>query len=312
MPLVSIIVPVFNAARTINCCINSCIEQTYKNIEIIVVDDASTDETRDIVNTFLFKYSNIKYYLNSKSGVTAARNEGIKHACGEYLFFLDADDILPENSIKNLYDCLVEHKACAATGTIVHEDENGEVLSYMSYDEVTELDGVQWLQSIRKTWHGHIWAILFHKSLFTPLPHCPINLRIGEDLLQIAQLATKCDRVAITDDVVYRYVKHDNSVVNSRVFSEGEVFANENIFAEEILRLSQTVTSTVRTEYRLLALYAILNLPNSEARNMLINKFKIRFLCFLVFDYQIIHELLSISIKLYIGIVFSLFKHKNH
>lgn len=311
MPLVTIIVPAYNAGLTIYDCIISCISQTYSNIEIIIVDDSSTDNTADIVYECALKFKNIKYIKNSKSGVTDARNLGLDCALGEYIFFLDADDMLPKNSIQDLYDCLVNKQAKAATGTVIHEDENGAVITHICYDSLSEITGFLWLQEIRKRWCGHIWGILFHRSLFNQKAHCPSNLRIGEDLLQLAQIATKCDKIAITNAIVYRYIKHRGSVINSRVFNQNNAIIDEDIFAEEILRLAETCEVSVRTEYRLLAIYAILNIPDLKVRGELINKYKTRFLKFLVFDYGIISELISISFKLYLGVVFSLLNIKS-
>lgn len=97
MPMISVIIPTFNYAEFISDAIDSVLAQTFKDFEIIVVDDGSTDNTKDILN----KYSdNIKYYYQDNKGPASARNLGIKNASGSYICFLDSDDIFMPNKLK--------------------------------------------------------------------------------------------------------------------------------------------------------------------------------------------------------------------
>lgn len=94
-PIVSVVIPVRNGEKYINDCINSVLEQDYKNIEIIVVDDGSTDNTPKLVQS----YDRVAYYRQNQSGATAARNLGLRVATGEFVKFLDADDLLANGCI---------------------------------------------------------------------------------------------------------------------------------------------------------------------------------------------------------------------
>ena len=110
--LVSIIVPIYNKEKFIDKCLKSIVFQTYKNTEIILIDDGSNDKSADICYKYASKYKNIKYYYINNSGVSNARNVGIKKSKGEYIVFIDADDYINENYIKSLmvdnYDLVVE------------------------------------------------------------------------------------------------------------------------------------------------------------------------------------------------------------
>ena len=109
MAKVSIIIPTYNYAEYIQKAIDSVLAQTYKNYEIIVVDDGSTDNTRKIIEN---KYKNkVRYYYQENKGAPAARNEGIKKSEGEYLSFLDADDYLTESSIEDRLTVLEQNKS---------------------------------------------------------------------------------------------------------------------------------------------------------------------------------------------------------
>jgi glycosyltransferase involved in cell wall biosynthesis len=95
---VSIIIPVFNSEKTIENTINSCLKQTYSNIEILVIDDGSTDKSAKIIKSL--NNDKIKYFYFENSGRSEARNRGLKYATGEYIQFLDSDDSLEENKIE--------------------------------------------------------------------------------------------------------------------------------------------------------------------------------------------------------------------
>ena len=100
--LVSIIVPIYNSEHYLYECINSVIEQEYNNWELILVDDSSTDSSYHICEDYCSKKSNIRLLKNKSKGVSAARNLGIRNATGDYLVFLDSDDMLSKHALQLL------------------------------------------------------------------------------------------------------------------------------------------------------------------------------------------------------------------
>ena len=102
MEKISIIVPVFNSEKTIERCLTSLINQSYFDIEIIVVDDGSTDRTARLIEKIAEKTSLVKYFYQENSGVSAARNLGISKSNGEYIMFVDSDDCLERNACELL------------------------------------------------------------------------------------------------------------------------------------------------------------------------------------------------------------------
>lgn len=100
--LVSIIIPVYNAHEFLDKCINSVINQTYKNIELIMINDGSTDNSLEIINSYSKKYKFIHIFDQKNSGAGAARNKGIQHATGDYLLFLDSDDYIDNDYVETL------------------------------------------------------------------------------------------------------------------------------------------------------------------------------------------------------------------
>ena len=125
-PLVSIIVPTYNRANTIINCLNSVINQTYLNIQIIVVDDGSKDNTEDVIQAYIVNNSlsgKLIYYKQENRGAPAARNLGLERADGDLIVFFDSDDImLPTRLQKQVYLIEVEHTDCCACGFLDTKD----------------------------------------------------------------------------------------------------------------------------------------------------------------------------------------------
>lgn len=106
----SIVIPVFNAEKTISRCIKSIVNQKRDDIEVIIIDDGSTDNTAKICNSFVLSYKNIKYIYKKNEGVSIARNTGILYTDGEYTLFVDSDDYVSENLFACLDSLLAEFK----------------------------------------------------------------------------------------------------------------------------------------------------------------------------------------------------------
>jgi glycosyltransferase involved in cell wall biosynthesis len=103
IPKITLIIPCYNVEKYISRCIECVINQTYSNIEIILIDDGSTDNTNKLIVKLIENLNNVKYIRNKNRGVSNARNTGLKNATGEYIMFLDSDDYISNNMIKNMY-----------------------------------------------------------------------------------------------------------------------------------------------------------------------------------------------------------------
>ena len=110
MSLVSIILPVYNSEKYISTCIESLLKQTYQNIEIIIVNDGSTDNTAKICENYKIKDSRIKFINKINGGICSARNEGLKYITGKYLMFCDHDDIYLDNTVEIMVNAIKSMK----------------------------------------------------------------------------------------------------------------------------------------------------------------------------------------------------------
>ncbi|WP_297981997.1 glycosyltransferase [uncultured Methanobrevibacter sp.] len=121
---ISVIIPVFNVEKYLSRCLDSVINQTMEDIEIICINDGSTDNSLDILEHYSTSDSRIKIYSQENKGAGNARNNAIKHVSGEYLFFLDADDFLKPTSLKELYDVAIEKSVDFVVYRLINYDEN--------------------------------------------------------------------------------------------------------------------------------------------------------------------------------------------
>ena len=108
---ISIIIPIYNTEKYLERCIDSVIQQTYRNIEVILVNDGSTDKSSRICNEYVHRDRRIILIEQKNQGAAAARNTGLKHATGDYIGWVDSDDYIEEDMFKSMLDCIHEINA---------------------------------------------------------------------------------------------------------------------------------------------------------------------------------------------------------
>ena len=124
-PKVSIIIPVYNVEKYLKKCLDSVVNQTLKDIEIIVVNDGSPDNSQKIIDEYAKKYSQIASYTKENGGLSDARNYGIKKSKGKYLAFIDSDDFIDHDMIKKMYNKAVKENLDIVVCNSVEVYENG-------------------------------------------------------------------------------------------------------------------------------------------------------------------------------------------
>ena len=136
MKKISMIIPIYNTAEYLRECLQSVINQTYKCLEIILINDGSTDHSDEVINEFLDKDERILYIqLDRRRGVGYARNAGLKKATGDYVYFLDSDDFLAENTIEILVDFIGEEPIIAGKKKVIHKFEDSIVKNNSEINE---------------------------------------------------------------------------------------------------------------------------------------------------------------------------------
>ena len=144
--LISIVVPIYNVEKYLEKCINSIIIQTYKNIEIILVNDGSTDSSGKICDIYLKKDKRIKVIHKKNGGLSDARNVGIENAKGKYIAFIDSDDFIDSDFIEILYNLIIEYNAdvsCCKCNVIYKKNKKQQVEEkiniFTNYEAINEM-----------------------------------------------------------------------------------------------------------------------------------------------------------------------------
>ncbi len=210
--LISVIVPVYNVEKYLEECINSIINQTYKNLEIILVDDGATDNSGKMCDEFAKKDTRIKVIHKENGGLSDARNTGIDIACGEYIQFVDSDDCIENDMIELLYKNAKKYEAdiSMCSHYILTEEEctpegNGEL---NIYDRVQVLKEILLDERVR----SYAWNKLFAKELFNEI-RFPKG-KVFEDILTIPRLFEKSKKVVLDNQPKYYYRQRKGSILH--------------------------------------------------------------------------------------------------
>lgn len=214
---VSVIVPVYNVERYIKQCLESIINQTYKNIEIILVDDGSTDKSNIIIKKYIKENSNIKYIKQNNSGVSVARNNGLKHAIGEFILFVDPDDYLYEEYIEKAYNKAKETDSDIVISghTLVYDDGIKGVDKFIckNMDEKKIYSGkciAEKMLSLEI--EGYLWDKLFKKKKLKELYFEPN--RYIQDWYPVFKLVYQSSKITFINEPLYNYRQRSSSTVN--------------------------------------------------------------------------------------------------
>ena len=213
--LISIIVPVYNVEKYLERCVNSIINQTYKNIEIILVNDGSTDNSGNICDKFGKKDSRIKIIHKSNGGLSDARNAGLKIAKGEYIGFVDSDDYIKEDMFETLYNLNKEHNSEISIVSY-YEYYNDKLIAVRDSKKLEVFNKISAIKEllIDTKIQSYAWNKLFKKELFENLEF-PTNKNF-EDIATTLLLFEKANKIVLLEDPKYYYLRRDNSIVGKR------------------------------------------------------------------------------------------------
>lgn len=213
-PLISVIVPIYNVGNYLARCIESIIQQTYKNLEIILVDDGSTDNSSEICDRYEKLDERIRVIHKRNGGLSSARNAGIEIAVGEYLAFVDSDDWILSHHIESLYSLLSETNVLMAIcqSQKVHSEAEANSIPDISGYKLLAKETVMYEALTQYKW----WSAcdkLFLRSLFDGI-RFPIG-RINEDYAIIFYLFDKCNQIAVGSQITYCYYERQGSITTS-------------------------------------------------------------------------------------------------
>ena len=214
-PLISVIVPVYNVEAYLNRCISSILNQSYNNLEVILVNDGSTDESGEICNKYASIDTRVKVIHKENGGLSDARNKGLECFSGNFITFIDSDDFVHIKYIETLYNICKKSDLKVAIcnylktseSTINNVLKNEDISTISSREALSHKDG-EW-----NTMMITAWGKLFHKSLWNEL-RFPKGM-LYEDSATIYKAIYAAEEVAYTLEPLYYYYFNENSIMNS-------------------------------------------------------------------------------------------------
>ncbi len=283
MPLISIIIPIYNIANYLTRCLNSCTNQTFPNLEILAVNDGSTDKSLQILETYAKKDNRIKIINKTNGGLNSARQAGIEACTGHYATILDGDDYLELDAIEKMVNAIeANHADIIIGGAKVVLAENYELIDKIQH-EYAELYNLDYTRRIISDGPNTVCMKLYKSELIKKDTKYP-NIKAGQDLPVTIQWSLNSNKVVFIPDLLYNYVvaRQGSTMSGDRkIYVEAAFSAFYYTF--KILTQNNKVSeyTDVLTKGTCAKLYKYLYHPHNQFRK----------------NSKIIHEMLSFILK---------------
>lgn len=239
----SFIVPVYNTSKYLKKCLDSLVKQTFKDFEIIIVNDGSTDNSSNIISKYQDTYKNIKVINQKNGGLSMARNNGVKEADGEYLIFIDSDDYVEKNLLKEVDKEIKDAEVLRYQ--VISEDEDGS--NKIDFNEEA-FDMVNGYQAFKYLSNYHFvepaWCYAFKKDYYVNNKFSFKKDVYHEDFGLIPYVIYKARKVKSINYLGYHYVQRNGSIMNNndykktvkKAFDMLEQYKTLRLFAKNINR----------------------------------------------------------------------------
>ena len=209
--LISVIIPVYNVEQYLDRCLQSVVNQTYKNLEIILVDDGSTDASATICDNWKEKDSRVFVLHQENAGASAARNNGLQYARGRYLTFIDSDDWIDANMLDFFVNKIVENDSDMVISDLFSCEKNKTILE--------QWDGKRCLEHFFRTrGEGDTHTVcgrLYKREMLVDFRF--LEGRMNEDVLATYEFAVRCKKTIYTSKIFYHYEKNMEGVTHSPI-----------------------------------------------------------------------------------------------
>lgn len=218
MALVSIIVPVFNVERYLNRCIASVANQTYQDIQIVLVDDGSTDQSPEICDSWATEDSRVTVVHQANGGVSIARNRGLDMATGEYILWVDSDDYIAPETVETMMRTALQNHADMVICDFEKGTDDHYTFKTSTQTPCEQIDNTSALTRIYANAHSALryaapWAKLAKRSLYQDIRY-PEG-KIFEDIYTTHKLIYRCERIAVLDIPLFYYFQRPDSIMNA-------------------------------------------------------------------------------------------------
>ena len=210
MPEVSVVIPVYNSEKYVEKCIQSVMAQTLPDLEIIIINDGSTDESGRILRELTQKDSRIVLLEQANQGVAAARNQGVEKATGKYITFVDGDDYLQEDYIELMYNLAEKETLDMVICGLTYVDEGGKELNRVIPGVYKRLENEEWTFRV-----SAVCSHLYRRELWERYDVKFQSGERGEDMPVSLFFAAICSRINTLPECGYYYVQHASSAIHN-------------------------------------------------------------------------------------------------
>lgn len=235
--MISVIVPIFNTQDYLECCIKSILTQSFKNFELLLINDGSTDKSGEICEKYASMDERIRYIYKENGGLSDARNKGIECAKGEYLAFIDSDDFIHKDMLKILYDNLLNYNADISVCSFWWLEEAEAGAKDIEENEPICFEQNEVMQQLfdRNLETVVAWNKLYRAEMFQDVRY-PVG-RLHEDEFIVHRLLFNCSKIVYSNCKLYYYIRHSNSITGN--VSEKRIHDTLDAFADRISFLEQ-------------------------------------------------------------------------
>lgn len=259
--LVSIIIPVYNAERFLTKCLDSIQNQTYTNLEIILVNDGSTDQSGIICDEYSQKDTRFIVIHKENGGVSSARNAGLKIAKGKYIGFIDPDDWIDLCMFEKLYQLIIEYKADISTCGYFEENVSGSTIFTNTLSGIVKYNRADALNTILNIngFRGFVCNKLFSADLIKKAPAVFFDTDIyyGEDLLFCCEVVSRCSTIIYDPTRYYHYIIHDSNTTLPNYSPKKLTFLNA---LDKMIHLLSDVKGVDLNQYKNLYMHTNISL----------------------------------------------------
>lgn len=229
-PFISIVVPIYNVEKYLKKCVESILNQTYKNFELILVDDGSPDRCGEICEDFAKKDLRIRVIHKENGGLSSARNAGIDVAKGEYIGFVDSDDYIEPFMYEKLVNAVVKDNCLLSVCSVKYVFEDGSAVTKENSEESQVFDFNRAILEMNtyRLFDMGAWSKLYHRDLFKEI-RFPVG-KLSEDFYIMYKIFDIAQRVSYVADPCYNYLQRTNSISrNTKINHDFEYAAKEQM-----------------------------------------------------------------------------------
>ena len=252
---VSVIVAIYNAEQYILDSINNICKQSLQEVEIVIVNDGSTDGSVEIIDKCAHKDSRISVYHEKHAGVAHARQVGLENAKGEYILFVDADDVVSPNMLEEMYNVAKEQDADVVVSDFTELTNEGD--TYRS-QKPTTLNGLSILEDILNgKLYGALWNKLIRSEIIRETQaHFTETLTMREDLVFLSELLPHVDKVAYIPKAFYGYERRNVSSLTNNYLDESVDYYRQEVLWNHLILQNQYISESSRN--KILQYYSLL------------------------------------------------------